>query len=75
MQSAIDEVLVWLSVFKNMLTEQVERGLSSVTGSSSQFDRKDGMSSSHSKEGSGAGVVEYEPNVRLKLAFCTTCVV
>ena len=51
----------------------MEWGLGLIVGSSSQFDRENWVSSSHSEEGSWTRVVEYEANV-LGLAFIIICV-
>ena len=60
---SVDELLVWLSVLKNALTKRVKWRLSAISRLSSQFDGKDGMSLSHSEEGSGTRVVQYKLHV------------
>ena len=59
----VNELLIRLSVFEDTLLEGVERGLSAVLRSSSQLDGEDGMSLSHSEEGPGTRVVQYELHV------------
>ena len=59
----VDELLIWLAVFEDALSEGMERGLSAISRSSSQFDGKNGMSPSHSEEGPGAHIVQYELHV------------
>ena len=51
MQGSIDQLLIWLSIFKKPLMKGMERGLCTIAGSSSQFDYEDWVSSSHSEEG------------------------
>ena len=59
----VNELLVWLSMLEDVLSKRMERGLSAISRSSSQFDGKDGMSLSHGEESPGACVVQYELHV------------
>ena len=63
MYGLVNEVLIQLSLLEKALAKWVEWGLGTIAGSSSQFDGEDGMSSSHSKEGPRARVVEYEAHI------------
>ena len=59
----INELLVWLSMFEDVLTKGMERGLSAISRSSLQFDGEDGMSLSHGEESPGARIVQYELHI------------
>ena len=60
---AVDELLIWLSVFKYPLSERGEQRLGAVMRLGSQLDGEDGMSLPHGEEGSWIRVVQHEPYV------------
>ena len=67
----VNELLIWLSVLEDSLMKGMKWGLGAIAGSSSQWDGKDRVPLSHSEEGSGVGVIQYESHI---LGFATIVV-